>query len=162
MYPDLLWGLVNSPTFMRLSLMKAAHAAVGWITRTGNPGGRLSVHGPDTMFFACFHSICHGVIGRVKALERASPIVFSPCTLGRTWGTRPGVKVLFSQTRQLAEGFSAASTTMAFTGPRIASSFSPICSSIALKRGGLVAASVAGGKPPPNCVSSGAHSRSKS
>jgi hypothetical protein len=40
--------------------------------RTGNPG-RQSVPGPKTIFFECFYSICHGVIGGVRALEGLCP-----------------------------------------------------------------------------------------
>ena len=35
--PDFLSRLVALANFMRLSLMKAAHAAVGWRRVTGNP-----------------------------------------------------------------------------------------------------------------------------
>jgi hypothetical protein len=36
--PDFLSSLVALTNFMRLSLMKAAHAAVGWRPVAGNPG----------------------------------------------------------------------------------------------------------------------------
>jgi hypothetical protein len=33
-------------------------------------------------------------LGPAKSIGGASPVVFGPCTLGRTWGTRPGGGVL--------------------------------------------------------------------
>jgi hypothetical protein len=36
--PDFLWSLVALANFMRLSLLKAAHAAVGECHVAGNPG----------------------------------------------------------------------------------------------------------------------------
>src|SRR5271154_1196392 len=36
--PDFLWNLVALANFMRLSLLKAAHAAVGECPIAGNPG----------------------------------------------------------------------------------------------------------------------------
>jgi hypothetical protein len=33
--------------------------------------------------------LCDIGVDPAKAIVRASPIVFGPCTLGRTWGTRP-------------------------------------------------------------------------
>jgi hypothetical protein len=65
--PDFLCSVSASMHFMRLSLMKAAHAG----------------------------------LSSAACRKSGSPILFSPCTLhgtagqvGRTWGTRPGVKVL--------------------------------------------------------------------
>ena len=66
------------------------------------PHVRPSVHGPKTEFFQCFHSMrkdscswpqsfCH----IAKALKGAAPHLFGPCTLGRTWGTRPGRRASF-------------------------------------------------------------------
>jgi hypothetical protein len=40
--PDFLSSLVALASFMRLSLMKAAHAGVGECSVTGNPGTLLS------------------------------------------------------------------------------------------------------------------------
>ena len=56
---------------------------------TGAPC-RLSVHGLNTVFFECIHSSCQRETDGVRAFGRASPIMFSPCTLRRRWGTRPG------------------------------------------------------------------------
>jgi hypothetical protein len=63
--PDFLCSVSASGHFMRLSLMKAAHA----------------------------------VLSSAEYRKSGSPVLFSPCTLGRTWGTRPGVKALCGSSR---------------------------------------------------------------
>jgi len=58
---------------------------------------RPSVHGPKTDFSNCFHFSCddsrpwRSIFTRVAiALNGLAPrLFFGPCTLGRTWGTRP-------------------------------------------------------------------------
>jgi hypothetical protein len=37
------------------------------------PHVRLSVHGLNTIFFECSYSICHGVVGEMRALEGLRP-----------------------------------------------------------------------------------------
>jgi hypothetical protein len=55
------------------------------------PHVRASVHGPKTDFFKCFYSIGRSLhLGNSK-VGGAAPVLFSPCTLARTWGTRPGL-----------------------------------------------------------------------
>ena len=49
------------------------------------PHVRSSVPGLNTIVFECFNFICKGVIGGVKALVGASPVIFNPCTLERAW-----------------------------------------------------------------------------
>ena len=86
--PDFLWSLSALADFMRLSLMKAAHADLfGAMYRKSGKAlpkvfnvrfKRASLGGqnPD-----------HGsVIPHVKAFENT---IFGPRTLVRTWGTRP-------------------------------------------------------------------------
>ena len=50
--------------------------------------------------FQCFHSMpeCSCCCPHKKSVERASPHLYRPCTLGRTWGTHqaPSVRRLRS------------------------------------------------------------------
>jgi hypothetical protein len=61
------------------------------------PHVRPSVHGPkmdSSNAFATRETILafgHSLSDRVTVAEEgAAPVLFGPCTLGRTWGTRPG------------------------------------------------------------------------
>jgi hypothetical protein len=66
------------------------------------PHVRPSVHGPKTDFSNAFTQ-CTRILalGRglfpcvTKALEGAAPVFFGPCTLRRTWGTRPEKRASF-------------------------------------------------------------------
>jgi hypothetical protein len=98
--PDFLSSLLALANFMRLSLMKAAHAAVGGAPcrKSGYMGRKrifqmLSLHARGFLLLAVVF------FARVaEALEGAAPVCFGPCTLERTWGTRPGKRaLLFAQ-----------------------------------------------------------------
>ncbi len=89
-HPDFLSSFLALTNFMRLSLMKAAHASVG-----GRPLQEIRDHGPKKTGRSPSQRFCWAkrlrprarvLAHRVKALEKS---VFGPCTLGRTWGTRP-------------------------------------------------------------------------
>jgi hypothetical protein len=90
-HPDFLSSSLTLANFMRLSLMKAAHAPVGGAPsrKSGTMGRKRRGAAPSQRF--CYVAkklrprarvLAHGV----KALEKS---VLGPCTLWRTWGTRP-------------------------------------------------------------------------
>jgi hypothetical protein len=77
----------------------------GW-----SPVQEIRIHGPKTMFFQSPPSMYQGscpqqqpFVRRTETLEGLRPVFFGPCTLGRTWGTRPGKQAsLFAQGRSQA------------------------------------------------------------
>ena len=92
--PDFLSRLVASANFMRLSLLKGAHAVVSRSHVTGNPGSPQRTWDENggakplpTLFARARDTVPERTVPtKVKAIEN---IVFGPCTLGRTWGTPP-------------------------------------------------------------------------
>jgi hypothetical protein len=88
--PDFQSSLLALAKFMRLSLMKAAHAGVaGAPCRKPGYMGRKRISSnaftQSTRVLAPGRSLFSGVV----ALEGAAPHLFGPRTLWRTWGTRP-------------------------------------------------------------------------
>ncbi len=55
------------------------------------PHVRRGVHGPEEtdIFPVLLVNWSMALVGRAKALEGLRPVFFGPCTLRRTWGTRP-------------------------------------------------------------------------
>jgi hypothetical protein len=77
------------------------HAAFLNESRTPSPWWRpvqeIREPGPKMVFFQCFLFMYQGsrsgqlpFARRVGTIEGLRPIFFGPCTLRRTWGTRPG------------------------------------------------------------------------
>ena len=96
-HPDFLSSFLALTNFMRLSLMKAAHASVGGAPcrKSGTLGRKRRGAAPSSASdrWAIYRgqgqeSSCN----KVKAFEKS---IFGPCTLWRTWGTRPENRVLF-------------------------------------------------------------------
>jgi hypothetical protein len=90
-HPDFLSSSLALANFMRLSLMKAAHASVGGAPcrKSGYMGRKRRGAAPSNdsatrakRLRRRARMVAHGV----KAFEK---FVFGPCTLRRTWGTRP-------------------------------------------------------------------------
>src|SRR5580700_7411214 len=82
--------------FWRMNLPKTVFRS-GWV-----PHVLPSVHGPKTDFSNAFtHCTRTLALGRslfarvTEALEGAAPVFIGPCTLRRTWGTRPGRRASF-------------------------------------------------------------------
>src|ERR1700678_2648283 len=80
----------------RESLCENPTQAAKTLTPGRVPHVRPSVHRPDTIFFECSYSICHGVIGGVRALEGLCPSYSAHVRWGEH-GPRPGVKVLWRE-----------------------------------------------------------------
>jgi len=78
---------------LHAAFLTESHTRSCPVQRTGNPG-RLSVRGPRMVFFERFQlegSAAPNGFSFTGSLKRswASPFLFGPRTLRRTWGTRP-------------------------------------------------------------------------
>jgi hypothetical protein len=93
-HPDFLSSSLALTNFMRLSLMKAAHAPVG-----GAPCRKSGTMGRERCFSNAFPVMRDGSCSHQRCLPTEQkrwnglrPVFFGPCTLRRTWGTRPGTR----------------------------------------------------------------------
>src|SRR6266550_4610474 len=68
----------------------------------------LSFHGQGLLFFAALQ----------KHSKELRPVFFSPCTLGRTWGTRPGKRAsVFAPTTATPTNSAKVGTQPGFAKP---------------------------------------------
>src|ERR1700749_4760895 len=89
-HPDFLWSFLALTKFMRPSLMKAARPSVAGAScrKSGTMGRKrilqmVSLHCPRILVLG------RNLLPCSRSVGWAAPVFFSPCTVRRTWDTRP-------------------------------------------------------------------------